>query len=205
MIRHTLLLFLLSALIATGADLIELGKLSAASTAAEASKDYPTAIRHIESYAKSGGEPFYAALRLGWLHYLNGSYADAQRHYSKAASLQPSSINAKLGVLNTAVANKNARLTHVAATALLKLDPINYQGLSALADLSLARRDYREADTGYARILNYYPDDPDALSGAAWSALRNGDKTTAHERFRLLLGRNPAYPDAQNGFQQSSQ
>ena len=44
------------------------------------------------------------------------------------------------------------------------------------------------------------PDDPDALSGAAWSSLRAGDPATANTKFILLLGINPDYPKAQEGY-----
>lgn len=201
MMRLPTLVISLGLLQAATAGPMELGKLSSASTKAEETKDYATAIRHMKDYAHQGGEPFYAALRLGWLHYNNADYSAALRYYTQATALQPGAINARLGLLNTAVALKDARRTAEAAAALIKADPNNYQAHMALAGLHAARRDHREAATTYARILASYPDDPDALSGAAWSALRIGDKAAARSRFETLLGRDPAYPKAGEGFQ----
>ncbi len=180
-----------------------LGKLCAASTKAELAKDYPTAIRHMRAFEQRGGEPFFAALRLGWLYCGNGNFPAAQRCYGQAVELQPAAINARLGVLNAAVAIKDVRGTAQAAAAVLKVEPTNYLALTALAGLHFAQKNYAQAAADYARILVNYPDDPDALSGAAWSALRAGDKASARPRFELLLGRNPDYPLAQEGFQQT--
>lgn len=180
-----------------------LGKLCAASTKAELAKDYPAAISHMKDYEQRGGEPFFAALRLGWLYYSSGDFSAAQRCYGQAVELQPASINARLGVLNTVVAMKDIRRTAQAAAAVLKVEPTNYLALTAQAGLHFAQKNYAQAATDYARILVNYPDDPDALSGAAWSALRAGDKATARTRFALLLGRNPDYPQAQDGLQQA--
>lgn len=204
MIRLLTLFVFFSTLHPAAADPLALGQLSAASATAEQAKDYAAAIRHMEAFAQRGGEPFYAALRLGWLHYCSGDYPAAQRRYTEATMLQPGSINARLGVLNTATALKDARRTAQAAAAVLKTDPNNYQSLMALAGLQFGQRNYREAAAAYTRILEKFPDDSDALSGAAWSALRLGDKARALTDFALLLGRNPAYPKAQEGYQQAS-
>jgi tetratricopeptide (TPR) repeat protein len=180
-----------------------LGELCVAASKAETAKDFATAIGHMKTYQQRGGEPFFAAIKLGWLHFNHGDFAEARRCYTQAATLQPASINARLGVLNAAVALKDVRRTAQAATALLAVEPTNYQALMALAGLHFAQHDYRQAGAEYSRVLINYPDDPDALSGAAWAALRGGDKAAALARFTTLLGRDPAYPKARQGFQQA--
>lgn len=205
MIRSVTCFVFLAALAAQPAVAVPagLGKLCAASTKAEVAKNYPAAISHMKDYEQRGGEPFFAALRLGWLYYSSGDFPAAQHCYGQAVELQPASINARLGVLNTAVVMKDVRRTAQAAAAVLKVEPTNYLALISLAGLHFAQKNYTQAAADYARILVNYPDDPDALSGAAWSALRAGDKATARSRFELMLGRNPDYPQAQDGFQQS--
>jgi tetratricopeptide (TPR) repeat protein len=207
MIRSVTCLIFLAALVAqlAAADPAALGKLSLASAKAEAAKDFATAIDQMKTYQQRGGEPFFAAIRLGWLYFNSGDYAAAQRSYTQAAALQPTSLNARLGVLNAAVALKDPRRTAQAAAAVLKEEPTNYIALMAIAGLHFAQHDYRQAVAEYNRVLVHYPDDPDALSGAAWAALRGGDKAAAVDRFTLLLGRDPAYPKARQGYQQASQ
>ena len=195
----------LAALVAqlAAADPAALGSLCLASTKAEVAKDYATAIDQMKIYQQRGGEPFFAAIRLGWLYYISGDFATAQRSYGQATALQPTSLNARLGVLNAAVALKDPRRTAQAAAAVLKEEPTNYIALMAIAGLHFAQHDYRQAVADYTRVLVHYPDDPDALSGAAWAALRGGDKAAAFDRFGILLGRDPAYPKAREGYQQA--
>lgn len=195
----TVIAFALSSFQPALADPAALGKLSAASTKAEKAGDFPMAIARMKEFEQVGGDPFYAALRLGWLHYNSGDFTTALRHYNKAAALKPAALNARLGALNTATALKDARLATRSAQAVLAVDPVNYQALMALAGLRFADKDHAAATAAYERVLTTFPDDPDALSGAAWSALRAGDKTTARGRFDLLLGRDPAYPKAAEG------
>ncbi len=181
-------------------DPVALGKIFETSTKAEKSKDYAAAISSMKSYQQRGGDPFIATLRSGWLHYQAGQYADAAQAYHQAASLKPSSLNALLGSLNAAQAMLDIRNTARAADAVLRVDPINYRALMALGGLRYAQKEYDKAAVDFSRVLVNYPDDPDALSGAAWSAFRAGDPATANTRFSLLLGINPDYPQAQEGY-----
>jgi tetratricopeptide (TPR) repeat protein len=195
----TILTLIVSPLQSAPADPAALGRLSAASAKAEKAGDYPAAIARMTEFERVGGDPFYAALRLGWLQYNAGGFTTALRHYQKAAALKPAALNPRIGLLNTATALKDARLATRSAQAVLAIDPLNYQALMALAGLRFADKDYTAAATAYERVLTNFPDDSDALSGAAWSALRADDKTTALNRFDLLLGRNPDYPKAAEG------
>jgi hypothetical protein len=52
-------------------------------------------------------------------------------------------------------------------------------------------------------VLNFYPDDLAAASGAAWSALNIGDKTTAAVGFKRILSMSPDYSMAQRGYELS--
>lgn len=203
--RHLIVIALLLGLLQpAAADPTALGKLSAASAKAEQAKDYSTAIARMKEFEKTGGDAFYAALRLGWLHYSSGDFTVALRCYRKAVGFQSGSLNARLGVFNAATALKDPRRTAEAAAAVLELEPTNYPALMGLAELQFAQRQYARAAATFSRVLAIYPDDPDALSGAAWSALQAGDKATARERFDLLLGRDPAYPKAAAGRSQAA-
>jgi tetratricopeptide (TPR) repeat protein len=178
----------------------EFGRLCAASAMAEKNKDYAAAIHAMQSYQQRGGDPFISALRLGWLHFQAREYASASQAYRQAATMQPSSLNALLGILNATEALQDVRKTGLAADAVLRVEPTNYRALMVLAGLHFAHKDYRKAAAEYSRVLVNYPDDPDALSGAGWAALRNEDQATAAARFSLLLGINPDYPKAREGY-----
>ena len=184
-------------------DPVALGKICAASAKAEKNKDYAAAISAMKSYQQRGGDPFIAALRLGWLHYQAGQYPDAAQAYHQATVLKPTSLNALLGSLNAAQAMLDMRNTARAADAVLRVEPNNYRALMALGGLHFAQKGYDKAAVDYSRVLVNYPDDPDALSGAAWSSLRAGDPATAHSNFTQLLGINPDYHQAQEGYGQT--
>ena len=183
---------------------LDLGKLWSESTTLEASKDYNGALKAMQAYKDQGGDAFLASLRMGWLHYQNAQYPQSEKAYGRAQTLKPTSLNATLGLLNAVQAQIDPRKTAQAAEAVLKIQSSNYRALMVLAGLSFAQKDYRKASAAYGRVLMTFPDDPDALSGAAWSALRAGDKASAVTTFSLLLSISPQYASAQEGFAEAS-
>lgn len=185
---------------ANGSLPAELGKLWNQSVEAEKSSDLKIAIDHMKSYYQRGGDPFFTNLRLGWLHYTTAEYDKSGQFYRKAASLKPTSLNALLGALSAAQALQDPRQTIQAAEAVLRLQPTNYRAQMVIAGLHYAEEDYRKAAAEYARVLLTYPEDPDALSGVAWAALRMRDKPNAMQAFALLLSMYPDYPSAQEGY-----
>ncbi len=170
-----------------------------ASVTAETKKDYPAALRQLAGYPQAGGDPFLFNLRAGWLYYLQGDYPAARVAYAKAAQLRPSALNPLLGLLNVAEAKGDATETRKAVDGVLRVDPLNYTGQMVGAKLQFQARNYRGALSYYRRVLQYYPDDFAALSGEAWSLYHQGQWQLAAADFRLLLGVNPAYPEAQQG------
>ena len=207
MIRLPCLLFVLLSAVATAKDVAipsELGKLWFESTTAETNKDYAGALKSVQAYKEKGGDTFLASLRMGWLHYQNAQYPQAENFYAKAQSLKPPSLNAALGYLNAVQAQLDPRKTAQAAESVLKVQSTNYRALMVLAGLSFAQKDYRKAAAAYGRTLVTFPDDPDALSGSAWSLLRAGDKASALTTFSLLLSISPQYASAQEGFTEAS-
>ena len=84
---------------------------------------------------------------------------------------------------------------------MLRVDPNNYRALMALGGLHFAQKKYAKATLDYSRVLVNYPDDPDALSGGAWAELRQAEQAAARAKFSLLLGLNPDYPKAREGYE----
>lgn len=82
---------------------------------------------------------------------------------------------------------------------ILMVQPTHYRAQMTVADLNFQRRDYRKSAGDYARVLLTHPEDAEALSGAAWSAVRLGDLSRAARDFASLLRVSPNYPDAQLG------
>ncbi len=180
------------------------GKHWTASVQAETEKKYDDALTELRGYEKAGGDAFLAAERTGWLNYLAGDFAKAEAGYGKAKQLQPAAINPLLGLLNVTQAQKDVRKTERAAEAVLRVEPTNYRAQMALAGLHFAEKAYRKSASAYRRVLTNYPDDVDAMSGAAWAVFYVGEKAEAADIFRKILGVNSAYPLAQRGFDLST-
>ena len=79
-------------------------------------------------------------------------------------------------------------------TRVLLARPDNYRAQMVLAELHFTAQDYRRSAGDYARVLLTYPDDTDALSGAAWSALYLGDRERAAADLARLQQLAPGYP-----------
>ncbi|MCE0497185.1 MAG: hypothetical protein LV481_04475 [Methylacidiphilales bacterium] len=170
-----------------------------ASLTAETSQDYDTALTQLAAWRQAGGNPFLASLRAGWLHYLKKDYASADNDYTDAERLQPSAINPLLGLLNVAQARGDAAAVNKAVQDVLRADPLNYRAQMAGAWQQFSAKNYQQALSGYRRVLTYYPDDLDAISGEAWSLYYLGDLKSAAADFQALLAVNPSYSYARQG------
>ena len=180
------------------------GRHWSASVQLETDKNYPGSLAEVRSYEQEGGDVFLAALRTGWLNYLAADYNKAEQSYTKAKQLQPAALNPALGLLNVAEAQQDPRKTVHAAEDVLHLEPTNYRAQMSLAGLHFAQKDYRKGTLEYRRVLTTYPDDPGAMSGAAWGAWYLGEKREALDGFKRLVGVSPAYPLAQSGLDLAS-
>jgi tetratricopeptide (TPR) repeat protein len=171
-----------------------------ASVSAENSKDYDAALTQITAWQQAGGNPFLANLRAGWLYYLKKDYAAATKAYTEAERLQPDAVNPLLGLLNVAQAQGKATAINQAVENVLHADPLNYTAQMAGAWQQFTAKNYGQSLAGYRRVLTYYPDDLDAISGEGWSLYYLGDLKGAGADFQILLSVNPSYSYAQQGF-----
>jgi tetratricopeptide (TPR) repeat protein len=167
---------------------------------AETNKNYDDALKQVAAYQQSGGDPFIASLRAGWLYYLKGAYAEAEQSYATANRLHPGALNPVLGLLNVAEAMKDQTRIQRTAEAVLRVDPSNYRACMIIAARDYADHDYRGAGYIYRRLLNIYPDDVDVRSGLAWADYYTGDSHDALAQFQAILKTYPEYPYAKQGY-----
>jgi tetratricopeptide (TPR) repeat protein len=170
-----------------------------ASLAAETNKDYDEALNQLRVYLAGGGDKFMATLRAGWLMYSKGDYTGANLNYGNASRMQPTALNPLLGLMYTAIALNDRVKIMQTAENVLKVEPTNYKGQVAIAEVCYSSGDYHRARSAYRRVLAYYPDDAYAINGASWSALLTGERAEAVEGFKKLLSMNPDYPNAADG------
>lgn len=211
--KYLLILLMPAFALASGNDSPANGKISAAadlsiiwtySFKAETEKNYDEALRQTAAFLNGGGDRYTATLRAAWLHYLKADYLTAASNYASAARLQTSAITPLIGLLNTTIATGDQAKISQAAESIIKLEPSNYRAQMALASVSYSALDYRRANTIYRRVLLFYPEDMEAISGAAWSALNIAQKKEALDGFRKLLSVNHEYPRAQQGYEMAA-
>lgn len=143
---------------------------------------------HVDSYQID--------LRLGWLYYLSKDYVKAEQCYKKAIAFEPTSIEARFGVVLplSAVSNWNYVLTTY--LEVVKLDPNNSIANYRIASIFYARKDYVNAKSYVAKVLKLYPFDYDSnlLSGKILMAqAKNAD---AKKYITKALEYNPQSEEA---------
>ena len=181
-----------------------LGDSWTASVAAETAGDYDEALKQSAAWHAAGGGAYMAKLRTGWLHSLKKEYPNALASYSEASRLNPASITPLYGMLAAAQGMNSREKISTTADLILKTEPTNYKALMAKANLQFALLDYRKALSLYRRVLVLYPEDLNASSGFAWSALYLGERRDAQKVFQGITSMNPDYPWAKQGLEQSS-
>lgn len=172
----------------------------AASVEAETAKEYDKAIEQIMLYQKNDGDNFLSMLRYAWLNYLKGDWEKAENGYNNALKLERSSLNAALGLLDVAQAKQEQKAIVAAAETVLRISPYNYRALMIVGAYQYQDKDYRKSAVTYHKVLLVYPDDIDAMSGAAWADFYTGAKREALAGFKKILSMKPDYTYAQQGY-----
>lgn len=175
--------------------------LWAKSLEAEADGDYVYALKYHEQLPPKVGASYSAALRAGWLHYMNQDYSAALKHYEKAAGLSSGALAPLYGAMNCHVALKdNARATRV-AKAILVIDELNYTANKQLAAIYYAEGKFSLAAAYYRKLNRLYPEDLAVASGLAWSYLEQGESRQAAPLFKEILMVSPDYAYAERGLE----
>ena len=164
----------------------------------EKAKEYQQAIEAIRSFTKTPTTAEYAWLRVAWLEYLNGDYRDSIKAYREALSLNPRSLDARMGLTLPLLALK--RYAEAADQAQKAVDeaPGNYTANTRLAycDWVLGRWQHLEKR---ARIMTgLFPAETDPWLYLARAKTKLGDASAARSAYRQLLIRWPGNAEAHN-------
>ena len=176
-----------------------LGSLWQESLSAEKSGETDSALAKAAAYVRNGGDSYLATMRAAWLAYGQKKYAEAGRHYYNAAKLQGMALSPRLGLLSVAQEQNDIAAAARAGDLVLQLEPTNYRALMAVAWGAYQAKDYQKAIGRYRCVVALYPEDTDAISGAAWAEFYSGQKGEARLLFRRLVSINPDYQYARQG------
>lgn len=161
------------------------------SLSAETSQDYAAALKHVLDFKNAGGETYLAAVRAGWLSYLNKDYEKAVQFYTTAAKQEPRAITPHLGLAYTYQAMQKPEDTLRAARNGLMIDQDNVTLLLLAGELLYHQRDYRKAETFFDRAHHAVPENATALSWLGWAQIAQGQAKMAAKHFEKLMQINP--------------
>ena len=163
----------------------------------EKNKEYAKAIAVIQDVYDASS--YEANIRLGWLCYEAKSYVVSAQYYTKAMTLMPYSVEAKLGYILPEKALGNASYVKSTYEAILKIDPQNSYANYNLALTYYNIKDYLTANTYLEKIVNMYPFDYDITVLYAWNCFQLGKLREAKVLFTKVLLISPDDKSALEG------
>jgi tetratricopeptide (TPR) repeat protein len=138
-------------------------------------------------------------VRLGWLNYMAGQFTESTSYYSKAISLMPYSIEARLGFALPSSAMGNWELVVNKYLEILKIDPANYTANYRMGLIYYGRKDYASSIKYFEKVANMYPFDYDAIHMYAWANYQLGKLREAKVLFNKTLLIRPGDTSALEG------
>lgn len=166
-------------------------KLAAFSTSYEKeyTQNYDEAIKPLENiYSK---DDYEINLRLGWLYYSKGDHNKSVAFYKKAVVLKPSSVEAKLALVNPLSYLGNWDEIVTTYEELLKVDPKNYTVNYRLSMIWYNRKKYAQALIYIKTIQPLYPFDYEANLLAGKINIALGNITDAKSALQKAIIYNP--------------
>ena len=130
----------------------------------EKAQSYADAIRALAPVAEANPQGYTVNLRLGWLNYLQGSYAASRTYYETAMKVAPNSIEARLGYLLPLLALERYTDAESVAQQVIRVDPANYYANLRLAYALRLQKKYAAAEEIVSRQLVSYPTDVSLLT-----------------------------------------
>lgn len=141
-------------------------------------------------------ESYELNLRLGWLWYMNADYVKSQSYYKKAASMESSSIEARMGYINATAVLENWDDVLNMYKEVLKIDPNHSTANYRLAYIYFVRKDFNSAIIYAKKAASLYPFDYDTNILAAKLYVSLGQVTDAKKHYRRALCYSPISQEA---------
>ena len=168
-----------------------------ASYTVEYKGDYAGAITALQTGYRADG--YESNLRMGWLNYKAKNYAKSMEYYQKAIDGKKYSVEARLGYITAANANKSYDKAYNMYEQILKIDPYNSTANYWVGVYYYNAKKYDIAAKYFELIVNMYPFDYDANHMLAWTDLSLGKMADAKELFKKALLNRPGDASATDG------
>ena len=155
---------------------------------------YDRAIQVFDEVYDAGSYPM--ALRIGWLHYLNGDHRQSESYYQQAISLAPSSIEAMLGYVQPLAATGKWQEVVTIYQKILNIDPNNSVVNYRLALIYTNQKEYAKALPYVQKVTALYPFGYDGQLLLARIEIGRGNIMEAKKALLICLQFSPSAKEA---------
>ena len=163
----------------------------------ETNGEYSKAIQELKQVYTESSYPIN--LRLAWLSYSAGLFTESMAYYSKAITIMPYSVEARLGMVYPAGAIGNWTLVVNTYKNIIEIDAKNYTANYKLASIFYGRKEYSAATKYLETIVNLYPFDYSSTILYAWNNYQLGKTREAKLLFNKTLMLSPNDASANEG------
>lgn len=136
-------------------------------------------------------QDYLVNLRLGWLYYSSGNYANSKQRYQMAITAAPAAIEPRLGYMLPLLAQARYAEVEAAATQVLRMDSANYYASLRLAIALRMQGKLDQAAEVNNSMLNLYPTDVAFLTQLALVHVAQKNSFAAGRVFRKILTLDP--------------
>ena len=157
----------------------------------ERTQNYPDAVKALTLLHQAYPEGYTVNLRLGWLYYLSGNFANAKVHYQTVIKVAPSSVEAKLGFMLPMLAQARYKDVEAMAKQVMEIDHSNYLANLRLAIALRMQKKFDQAEEVAMRMLVLYPTDLGFLTQLGLIKIAQKDPESATQLFTDILTLDP--------------
>lgn len=157
----------------------------------EKSQNYDDAIKAITPVITAYPQGYTVNLRLGWLYYLSGNYANAKAYYQAAMKIAPASIEAKLGYTLPLLAQERYEESEMITKQILRVDASNYYANLRLAYSLRMQKKLDAAEEVLNNLLPSYPTDVKFLAELGLVKVAQNQREAARKIFSDVLILDP--------------
>lgn len=159
--------------------------------------DYAAAMADVQKVYKA--DSYEMNLRMGWLLYSQKKYPQSLEYYQKAIDLRKYSVEARLGYIGSANANKAYDKAYAKYEEILTIDPYNSAANYWVGVNYYKVKKYNVAAKYFELVVNMYPFDYDANHMLGWTYLSLGRMGEARHLFQVALMNKPDDASAKEG------
>jgi tetratricopeptide (TPR) repeat protein len=173
-----------------------------ASLAQETKGDIDGALKSMTDVQAGNEGDYLLNLRLGWLNYLTGNYAESVRYYQTASHLaDQTSVEALLGLRLPLAALKDWGAVAETYQHILQLDSGNKEANLRLGQIYLYRGEFVNAKPFLDKARTAFPADYEANLSCAWDSYYLQDFGLSRRCFETALMLSPGDTSATRGMQ----